>query len=537
MGIAADIALILVAALLGGIVAQRLGQPLIIGYILSGILVGPYTAGPTVTEIHDLEVLAEIGVALLLFALGLEFNFQKILKVKWIAFIGTPIQIALSSTMVILKTLAAQGEMGTLASRIMISMLVIQDLAIVPMLLILPELNNAGTPFDVLLWAAVRAGIFLFVMIVVGTRVMPYLLRRISEWGSRELCLVAIMAIGLGVGYATFLVGLSFAFGAFVAGMVLSDSEYSHQALSDIIPLRDIFSMLFFVTVGMLINPSFLWNHAAMIALFVGLVVLSKALIFGIITHLFGYRGDIPITVALGLFQIGEFAFVLSRVAYSDGMLDSEQYNFILATTLVTMILTPTLMRLRPFLHRAIQRVFPDPQPQTAIALDTPALQGHAIVIGFGRVGRYTAQLLQKLDLPFVVIERDPFRLDELRDQHMSVVYGDGAGGEVLHAAGIAHARLILIAVGSAFDVESIARQARLLAPNLHIVARAPVIDQVDILHRLGIYEVVQPEFEAGLEMMRQTLLHFAVDPQQIEDLSDSVREKAYRPLVSPEAD
>lgn len=565
MGIAADIALILVAALFGGIIAQRLGQPLIIGYILAGVIVGPYTAGPTVSDVHDLEVLAEIGVALLLFALGLEFNFQKILKVKKIAFIGTPIQIglsifigwiaaqqfgwsshaslwvgcivALSSTMVILKMLAANGETGTIASRIMISMLVVQDLAVVPMLLLLPELNKADIAYDVLLWAGLRAIVFVALMLVVGTRLMPFLLRRISEWGSRELFLVAIMAIGLGVGYATFLVGLSFAFGAFVAGMVLSESEYSHQALSDIVPLRDIFSMIFFVTVGMLINPVFLWEHAGMIALFVGMVVLSKALIFGTVTRLFNYRGDIPITVALGLFQIGEFAFVLSRVAYGAAALNEEQYNFILATTLVTMMLTPTVMQLRPLLHRAIQRVLPDPAPQAVVAIDMPDLHGHAIVVGYGRVGRYTAQLLQKLSLPFVVIESDPFRHDELRDQRIPVVFGDGAGVAVLEAAGIEHAKLVLIAVGSAFDVESIARQARTLAPHVPIVARVPVIDQVDVLHRMGIHEVVQPEFEAGLEMMRQTLLHFDVATHTIEELSDSVRAQAYRPLVTPQAD
>jgi monovalent cation:H+ antiporter-2, CPA2 family len=562
MGIAADIALILVVALIGGIIAQRLGQPLIIGYITAGVLVGPYTAGPTVTEIHDIEVLAEIGVALLLFALGLEFNFQKLAKVKWIAFIGTPIQIglsmligwwvalilgwsntaalwaggimALSSTMVILKTLAAQGELGSLASRIMISMLIIQDLAVVPMMLILPEIDQLESGMTNLLWAAVRATIFLVAMVVIGTRVMPYLLRRISQWGSRELFLVAITAIGLGIGYGTYLAGLSFAFGAFVAGMVLSDSEYSHQALSDIVPLRDIFSMIFFVSVGMLINPLFLWENATTILAFVGIVILSKALIFGGITHLFGYRGDIPLTVALGLFQIGEFAFVLARVALDKGMLDSDQYNLVLATALVTMMVTPMMMRLRGPLSALQQRIWPAPTPHVSNELPDVAMQNHAIIVGYGRVGQYTAQLLQRLNLSFVVIESDQYRLDELNAHGMPVIYGDGASAEVLQAAGIDHARLVLIAVGSAFDVESIARRARELAPSVHIVARAAKMSQIEVLRDLGIHEVVQPEFEAGLEMMRQTLLHFDVSADRIEQLSDEVRAAAYVPISSP---
>ncbi|MFN5058290.1 MAG: cation:proton antiporter [Chloroflexota bacterium] len=562
MGIAADIALILVVALIGGMVAQRLGQPLIIGYITAGILVGPYTAGPTVTEIHDIEVLAEIGVALLLFALGLEFNFKKLAKVKWIAFVGTPIQIglsmlvgwwvatllgwnstaalwaggimALSSTMVILKTLSAQGELGSLASRIMISMLIIQDLAVVPLMLILPELNQLESGMTNLLWAGLRAAIFLVAMVVVGTRVMPYLLRRISQWGSRELFLVAITAIGLGIGYGTYLAGLSFAFGAFVAGMVLSESEYSHQALSDIVPLRDIFSMIFFVSVGMLINPLFLWQNAVTIVAFVGIVIVSKALIFGGITRLFGYRGDVPLTVALGLFQIGEFAFVLARVALDKGMLDSNQYNLVLATALVTMMMTPSMMRLRGPLSALQQRLWPDPVPFVHTEVPDSALQNHAIIVGYGRVGQYTAQLLQRLNLPFVVVESDQYRLDELQKQGVPVIYGDGASAEVLHAAGIQHARLVLIAVGSAFDVESIARRARELAPAVHIVARAAKMTQIEVLRELGIHEVVQPEFEAGLEMMRQTLLHFDVAADRIEQLSDEVRSAAYVPISSP---
>lgn len=562
MGIAADIALILVVALIGGMIAQRIGQPLIIGYITAGILVGPYTAGPTVTEIHDIEVLAEIGVALLLFALGLEFNFKKLAKVKWIAFIGTPIQIglsmlvgwwvalllgwnntaalwagcimALSSTMVILKTLSAQGELGSLASRIMISMLVIQDLAVVPMLLILPEMNQLESGMTNLLWAGLRAAIFLVAMVVVGTRVMPYLLRRISQWGSRELFLVAITALGLGIGYGTYLAGLSFAFGAFVAGMVLSESEYSYQALSDIVPLRDIFSMIFFVSVGMLINPLFLWQNAVTIVAFVGIVIVSKALIFGGITRLFGYRGDVPLTVALGLFQIGEFAFVLARVALDKEMLDSDQYNLVLATALVTMMMTPSMMRLRGPLNALQQRLWPDPVPFVHTEVPDSALQNHAIIVGYGRVGQYTAQLLQRLNLPFVVVESDQYRLDELQKQGVPVIYGDGASAEVLHAAGIQHARLVLIAVGSAFDVESIARRARELAPAVHIVARAAKMTQIEVLRELGIHEVVQPEFEAGLEMMRQTLLHFDVAADRIEQLSDEVRSAAYVPISSP---
>ena len=260
MGIAADIAIIVVGGLIGGLIAHRLRQPLIIGYILVGVLLGPNTGGLTVSSVHDIELLAEVGVALLLFALGLEFSLKELRPVRRIALIGTPVQmlltillglaigkalgwtvissiwfgamIALSSTMVILKTLASQGRLGTLSSRVMIGMLIIQDLAIVPLMIILPQLNDPEAGLPVLGLAALRAAAFLAAMILVGTRVIPRLMATIARWNSRELFLLAVTAMGLGIGYVSYLMGLSFAFGAFVAGLVLSESEYAHQALS-----------------------------------------------------------------------------------------------------------------------------------------------------------------------------------------------------------------------------------------------------------------------------------------------------------------
>ncbi|NJN18754.1 MAG: portal protein [Oscillochloris sp.] len=564
MGIAADIAIILVAALVGGFVAQRFGQPLILGYIVAGVLVGPYTGGPTVVEIHDIELLAEIGVALLLFALGLEFNFRKLARIKWIAFVGTPLQlalsmalgwalgrligwsdysslwlgglVALSSTMVILKTLMARGTLGTLASRLMIGMLIVQDIAVVPLMIILPELGDLQAGIAQLGWAVVRAGLFIAAMVFVGTRLIPFLLKRIAAWNSRELFLITIMALGLGIGYATYLVGLSFAFGAFVAGMVLSESDYSHQALSDIVPLRDVFGMLFFVSVGMLLDPRFLLANAGTILLVVLAVSLGKALIFSGVVRSFGYGGEVPLAVGFGLFQVGEFAFVLARVGLNAGALDNEQYNLVLAVALTTMLLTPFVSRLSEPAYGIWQRFRPAP-PLDMVDIREETLKDHFIIAGYGRVGRYIADLLQRLSLPFVVIERDQSRMDELKAAGVPVIYGDAASPVVLEAAHVAQARLLLVAVPAAIDIEMIVRQASLLSPGLHMVARANQLTQLEILHNLGIHEVVQPEFEAGLEMVRQALLHADVPPVEIERLSDSVRSEQYRSIEDLNSD
>ena len=268
MGIATDLVIIILAGFIGGVGARLAKQPFILGYILMGLVVGPFTGGITVAHVHEVEMLAEIGVALLLFTLGLEFSLNELKPVKHIALIGTPIQIILiigfgyaagrllgygwsesiwlgallsvSSTMVVLKTLMNQGRLGTLSSRVMIGILIVQDLAIVPMMIVLPQLQ---TP-DSLVWhlsiSLGKALIFLVTMIWLGTRFIPWVLSFIVRWRSRELFLLSITAIALGVGYATYFFGLSFALGAFVAGLVISESEYAHQALSDIIPLRDI---------------------------------------------------------------------------------------------------------------------------------------------------------------------------------------------------------------------------------------------------------------------------------------------------------
>lgn len=385
MGIAADFIIIVVTSLIGAMMVQRLRQPLVMGYILAGIAIGPYTTG-IVTGIHEIELLSEIGVALLLFALGLEFSLGELKPVKKIALLGTPIQmlltiaygclvcrwlgfstvhgiwfgamISLSSTMVILKTLMNQGWLGTLSSRVMIGILVIQDLAIVPLMVILPQLSNPQNGLHLIALAIVKSALFLIVMVFLGTRLLPQILSRVARLNSRELFLLSITAIGLGIGYATYLVGLSFAFGAFVAGMVLSESDYGHQALSDIIPLRDIFGLLFFTSVGMLLDPGYLFANARLVTVVVFLILIGKGVILGGITWFFRYRNIVPIAVALTMFQIGEFSFVLAKVGLATSSIDKDLFSLVLTITVVSMILTPLLSSLSGPVYSLRKRFF-----------------------------------------------------------------------------------------------------------------------------------------------------------------------------------
>lgn len=558
MGITGDIIVIVIAAFFGGLIARLLKQPLIIGYILAGVLVGPHMGIVKVTNIHDIELLAEIGVALLLFAIGLEFSFSKLKPVRKIALIGTPIQmlltigfgfaigtlfgfdwqksiwlgalISISSTMVTLKTLMSQGWLGTLSSRVMIGMLIIQDLAIVPMMIILPQLNNPGAGLPLLGMAAVKAAIFILAMILLGTKVFPFMLRRIARWNSRELFLLFITAFGLGVGYGTYLFGLSFAFGAFIAGMVLSESDYGHQALSDIIPLRDIFGLLFFTSVGMLLDPRFLVENYQMILVLILVVSLAKGIIFTTISRIFKYRNIVPIAVGLGLFQIGEFSFVLARIGLSTNSIDNGLYSLVLTATVATMLMTPFVSGLSAPLYSLRKKWFKY-EPVETINLPDTGLSDHVVIAGGGRVGQNIAQILQRMKLSFVIIELDFRCVENMKKSGYPIVYGDASQDAVLEAAHISDASLMLLTIPSVVNSQTITDRVRHLNPGLHIVARSISVEHTEEMHHRGVYEVVQPEFEASLEFTRQALLHLNISIKEIQQFTDAVRREMYAPL------
>lgn len=558
MGIAGDIVIIVTSALIGGLIAQALKQPLILGYILAGVLVGPHTGGISVSDVHNIEKLAEIGVALLLFALGLEFSFRELKPVRAIALIGTPVQIiltmlygfgigqifgwswtssiwfgaliSLSSTMVMIKTLEKQGMMGTLSSRVMIGVLIVQDLAIVPMLIILPQLNNIQSGFSILLIAAVKAVIFLLVMILIGTKVIPALMRYIANWNSRELFLVTTTAIGLGIGYGTYVFGLSFAFGAFVAGILLSESDYGYQALSDIIPLRDVFSLLFFTSIGMLLDIDFLFANWKMILSIVMLVMLGKALIFAVLSRSFGYRNVIPLAMGLGLSQVGEFSFILGRVGVSTKSISAEFYTLVLTMTIMTMLLTPFISGLTTPLY-AFARRWIKPLKLAPIHFPKSGLKDHIVIAGGGRVGMYVADVLHHMSIPFVILEYNSRRVHDVKTSGFPIIFGDAGKDIILQAADLKKAKLLLITTPVAVVSLGIVAQAQKINPDIQIIARAEGTQQMKVLYQKGVTYVVQPEFEASLEIINQTLLNLGISADQMKSLIEDARQKLNPPL------
>lgn len=554
MGLVADLTLVLVAALAGGFLAQRLGQPLIVGYILAGVVVGPVT-GLAGDRAHNIEQLAELGVLMLLFALGLELSFRKLAPVRAVALGGASIQIvltiglgvglglalgwpwltalwfgaliSLSSTMVALKTIQAQGRLGTLSSRVMLGILVVQDLAVVPLMIVLPELSKPAGDLTQVGTATLRALVMLGVIVLVATRLVPPLMAFVARWNSRELFLLTTTALALGVGYAGWLFGLSPALGAFIAGLVISESEYAHQALSDVIPLRDLFGMLFFVSVGLLLQPALIWQQPWTLLTIVVVVMVGKALIMAGVVRLFGYWNVVPVAVGLTLFQVGEFAFVLASAGRASGAITSELYSLVLDTAIVTMVLTPIVSGQTP----AVYAWFRSRRVREApIVVNMPAggLTEHVVVVGAGRVGRSIVDALLHLKLPCVLIEFDDRRGQVAREAGLPAVYGDASQVAVLEAAGIEHARSMIVTVPAFPEVRSIVVAAQKLRPRLPIIARADGTDAVHALYALGVQEVTSPEFEAGIEMTRGALAHLDVPAHDILRVANLIRLERY---------
>jgi CPA2 family monovalent cation:H+ antiporter-2 len=463
-------------------------------------------------------------------ALGL--GVARALGWSWLPALWFGALISFSSTMVALKTLQAQGRLGTLSSRVMLGILVVQDLAVVPMMIVLPELGGSGGASRVV-FATVRALLFLAVIVLVATRVVPRLMTAVARWNSRELFLLATTAIALGIGYATWWFGLSLAIGAFVAGLVVSESEYAHQALSDVMPLRDLFGMLFFVSVGMLLDPAVMWQHFGTLLTIVASVVLGKAAILAGVVRVFGYRRVVPLAVGLTLVQVGEFAFVVARVGLATQTISPDVYAIVLNTAVATMGLTPAISGTTSWIYARVGRRRGS-EILEVINLPSSGLADHVVVAGAGQLGRSISDALSQLALPCVLIELDHRRVEQARAAGVPIIYGDASQPVVLEAAGIVRARALLVTVPAYADVRAIIATAQQLQPDVTIVARADGPEAVQGLHALGIDEVTSPEFEAAIEMTRQALFRLDVPAHEVLRIAAAMRRERYGGSPSP---
>ncbi|MBD2449817.1 cation:proton antiporter [Nostoc sp. FACHB-152] len=562
-----DLVSVLAVAACGGLLASLLRQPVLLGYLIGGMVVGPAGLG-LIKEVIQVETLAQFGVAFLLFALGVEFSFAELKKVKAIALGGGGLQIALtilitvvvcgvtgawgslpakgvflgsilslSSTAVVLKCLMERNETETPHGQVMLGILVVQDLALGLMLAVLPALHEPGEVIGMaVLTALVRIGLFAAGAVVAGIWLIPPLLRMLARTESKELFLLGVVALCLGIALLTEYLGLSIEMGAFVAGLMISEVEYADQTLTYVEPLRDIFASLFFAAIGMLIDPVFLWNNLELILGLVALVFVGKFLIITPLVKLFRYPLKTALIAGLGLAQIGEFSFVLASEGQALGLVSRRIYLLILGTTAVTLVLTPFVLRLLPFLFNFAESM-PWLKPYLAgegeaqdVSDDLP-FKDHVVVCGYGRVGKNLVKLLQQHDLPVVVIDQSESRIQQLRDAGVPYVYGNCVSFHVLETAGVNHAKGMAIALPDPMSTRLCLKRALELCPELNLVVRATQDKNIELLYQLGAREVVQPEFEASLEMATYLLNDIGFSPFVVQREMQQIRNDHYLDL------
>ena len=558
-----NIAIALVVAFFGGLIARRLGLPTIIGYMLAGIAIGPFTPG-FVGDTETISQLAELGVLFLMFGVGLHFSINDFWKVRavaipgalgrmalttllgfglsqlwgWTAASGVVLGLAISiaSTVVLLRGLIDNGLLNTPHGQAAVGWVIVEDLATVLILVLMPTLADTSNGFN---WqqlglTLLKALGFIILVLFVGIRLIPWVLLRIAHTRSRELFILAILAIALGTALsAAEIFGVSLALGAFIAGVVISESPLSHQVGADVLPFREAFAVLFFVSIGMLVNPGYLLNNVGVILALTGLIVIGKPVVTLVLGFLFPWPARTTLVLAAGLSQIGEFSFILGQEGVGLGLLDQNQYSLILAGALLSITVNPLMFRLISPLEKWLQ-LFPSVWKlfdRHGLSMTTwldEEISGHVVIVGYGRVGRHIANLLSLLEIPNLVVDSDAERVQELDGRGMPVLFGDASNSEVLKHVGLAHARALIVAGPDEATSALVVASARDLAPDLPIIARATTEEGITQLANLGAQHVIHPELEGGLEIVRHTLLQLGLSPQEIHRYMDAVREDHY---------
>jgi CPA2 family monovalent cation:H+ antiporter-2 len=546
-----------VAAFIGGMIARQLRLPVILGYLAAGIVIGPYGAHfVSESSTPQIEMMAEIGVALLLFTLGMEFSLKSLRKIGRVSAIGGGIQIvlttllglavgiglgwkleeamffgfmiAMSSTMVVLKLLIERGELDTAHGRLMIGILLVQDVAIIPMMAIMPAIGKPEWA-SALGIAVLKAVIFIGAMFVLGLWVLPSIMRRVAGFRSRELFLLAIFGLCIVVAFVTDYFGISLAFGAFAAGVIISESDYAYQAIAEVMPLRDIFATLFFVSLGMLIDLHFLVDNLAIVSIAAVTIIVGKFAICFVVPRIVGYGAKTMLHTGAGLFQIGEFSFVLAAAALSAGIISKDIYDLTLTSAAITILLTPIAMGAASKLYVRLNqrerfaRAFArrsDPEPEKRLQLNN-----HVVICGCGRVGRILGAVLEKRGFTRLVIDEDPHVIDMLREKGVPYIYGDASNPDILSRAMLDKAKVMVITVNDPIATELTVKNAHAINPKLDIVARVQFDEHADILREMGVAEIVRPEFEAGLEMVRHTLHRYGLTGAEIQYIINILRE------------
>lgn len=559
-----DIEILFGIALITVLLFRRLLFPSIVGFLTAGVLAGPHAFG-VIANTGDVEKMAELGVVLLLFTIGIELSLKELMRIRHLLLWGGGIQVlativifslcgplfqlslnqsiffgfivSLSSTAIVMKILMDDAATDTPQGRLSMGILIFQDLCIVPMVLLTPILAGSGGGSEEILSVMGKA-ISVILAVHYGSRVfVPWLFKQVVRTRSRELFILTIIFVGLGTAWLTFLAGLSLALGAFIAGLAISESEYSHQILSDIIPFREAFMSIFFISVGMLFDPSVLISHPLEVASLVMTIIVVKSVATTGAGVALGVPLRIAIISALSLAQIGEFSFVLAQSGMASGLLSRELYQIFLAASIATMGLTHLGIRWSPSLAERMTTLLPRRLVLGRGVLaphEKPlSVTNHTIIVGFGINGRNVARVLSNLRIDHLVVEANPFTVKGEMKKGRRIVFGDASHPEILSQARIEHARTLVIAISDAAASRRIASLGRRMNPRLHIIVRTRYVAEVEPLLRIGVNEVVPEEFETSVEIMSLLLRTYLVPQEDIERCIAEIRSDGYQMLRS----
>lgn len=564
LGFLKDLVLVFGVSTLVVFLFHRLRQPTIVGFLVSGVLVGPYGLS-LIADVHQVELLAEIGVVLLLFTIGLEFSISKLNQMRWLVLGGGSLQVlgtilligggawlfglppaqavffgfllALSSTAIVLKILMDRGEIDSPQGRFAVGMLLFQDVCVVPLMLLTPLLSGktATGPVAILLVLG-KVALTVTLIFFLSRLLVPRLLFQVVKMRSPEIFIISIILICLGTAWATSQIGLSLALGAFLAGMVIADSEYSHQTMANILPLRDSFMGLFFVSVGMLMNLGTLLTHPLEVAGTLLAILIGKTVVVVGSVLVLGYPLRVAALVGCALAQVGEFSFVLSRVGWEWGLITPELNQYFLSASVISLLLTPFAIQLSPKLAdrigrlRGVERWFPG-RSFEELKPERVQLRDHVIIVGYGPTGGNLSRVLKATQVPYCILELNGETVRRMRAKGEPIYYGDVASQEVLKHLGIQHARSLVIAISDPASIRRATRLARDLNPHLYILVRTRYEVEIDELYRLGANEVIAEEFETSIELFARVLRRYHLPRSVIGEQVEKVRQEKYEML------
>ena len=553
---------------------QRLGIPSIVMFLLIGILAGPYALS-IVEDQSTIETIGEIGVILLLFTIGLEFSFEKLLGAWRVVIFGGVMQVvttiiaasaimyfarglqfqeavffgflvSLSSTAIVMKILQERGDVETVSGRTLLGILIFQDLAIIPMILLTPFMmgSSPGSSSSSSLPFLAGKIVFIFVVLIVSARwIVPFVLRKITMQKSRELFIFTVAGICFAVAYLTNMAGLSYSLGAFVAGLIIGESEYSIDAVSNIIPFRDVFAAIFFMSIGMLLDTSVLLSHYEIIAVLIIVIIGVKVVTGSFSAVILGMPVRVAVFVGLALAQIGEFSFVLAKSALGSNLIGTGPYQYFLASAIITMALTPFLMSTATPLTGLIFRIFPsqktlhETEPKDTTGEEKPA--NHIVIVGYGMTGKSVARAAELGGIPYTVIDLDPevVEREQAPGGFQNIIFGDAIHEEILEHAGIRKARALVVVISEQNVVPAIIHLARSIAPDLYIIVRTRHVSEVQHLLDLGANEVIPEEFETSVSIFACILAKYAMAEDEIDLLTKKIRQSGYQGFNRATAD